>query len=70
MFDGDSNEVYDFAKVPEGWFEIAVPKGQDGRLWKFEKCRALIKPMTIPPYGARTAEELLLPKEVIQADSF
>lgn len=67
--DGDGHVRYDFSKVQDGWFTVPVPKGQDGRLWTFEKNQGVRYLMTVPPYVARTAEDLLLPWEVVDADT-
>lgn len=53
---------------PEYW-SVAVPAGQDGKLWCLSNVSGKVMPMTVPPYLARSAQELLLPREVIQADS-
>ena len=65
----DGKVAYDFGKNEEGWFKIPVPEGQDGKLWKFENSNGQRLLMTVPPYLARNAEELLLPAEVIEADA-
>lgn len=69
LLDADGREVLDFGKVEEGWFQAPVPEGQDGRLWKFESSQGQRLLMTVPPYLARSAEELLLPRDVVEADS-
>jgi len=46
-----------------------VPPGEDGKLWRFEQCSGDRMLMTVPPYLARSAEELLLPKEVVDRDA-
>jgi hypothetical protein len=58
----------DFGTMEEGWFKAPVPEGRDGALWTFEDCQGQRLLMTVPPYLARTAEELLLPAEVVEAD--
>lgn len=68
LLDGSGREVLDFGQVEEGWFKVPVPEGQDGKLWKFENSQGQRLLMTVPPYMARTSEELLLPEEVIKAD--
>lgn len=69
LLDGDGNEVFDFGKMAgDGFFNVAVPPGQDGRLWRFEKNVGQRLLMTVPPYLARSAEELMLPVEVIEKD--
>lgn len=66
--DGDGNVVYDFSQSEDGWFRVPVPAGQDGKLWKFENSQGTRQLMTIPPYLARHAAELLLPSEVVARD--
>ncbi len=66
--DGDGNKVHDFSAAEDGFFNIKVPTGQDGRLWKFEKSQGVRLMMTVPPYLARSGKELLLPREVVEAD--
>ncbi len=51
-----------------GYFRVAVPEGQDGKLWKFDRCAGKRILMTVPPYLARNEKELLLPEEVIKRD--
>ena len=52
-----------------GYFSVAVPEGQDGRLWKFEHCAGSRMLMTVPPYLAARPADLLLPREVVAADA-
>lgn len=52
-----------------GYFQIDVPKGDDGKLWKFSRVLGLRLLMTVPPYLARNADELLLPVEVVERDA-
>jgi len=65
----DGREAIDFAKIEEGWFKAPVPEGMDGKLWRFEHCQGQRLLMTVPPYLARNGAELLLPAEVVAADS-
>ena len=69
LLDGDGGVVHEFAEAGDSWFSVPVPEGQDGRLWKFESTQGQRLLMTVPPYVARTGEELLLPAEVVEADS-
>ena len=63
-------ELLDFGKMEgDGFFKIEVPPGADGALWKFEHCLGQRLLMTVPPYLARSGEELLLPREVVEADT-
>ena len=45
-----------------------VPPGTDGKLWKIEQASGVGNLMTVPPYFARSAEERLLPREVVEDD--
>jgi hypothetical protein len=70
LLDGAGEEMLAFTeiKVP-GYFNVPVPEGRDGQLWRVERSRARLMLMTVPPYLARNEKELLLPREVVQADS-
>lgn len=70
VIDGAGKTVFSFSQIQTpGYFEIPVPEGQDGKLWKFERCSGKRLLLTVPPYLARTGKELLLPREVVKADS-
>jgi hypothetical protein len=47
---------------------VAVPNGQAGRFWRVEQARGDLFFLTVPPFIARSPQELLLPKEVVEAD--
>ena len=68
LLDADGREAFDFAKAEEGWFNVHVPDGQDGRVWKFQDSQGQRLLMTVPPYLARSPADLLLPAEVVAAD--
>ncbi|HZH72870.1 MAG TPA: DUF4838 domain-containing protein [Mariniphaga sp.] len=70
VYDGAGNQVYIMGNVEggEGYFSIPVPQGQDGKLWSFRKAYGTQVLMTVPPYLARNEKELLLPREVVEAD--
>lgn len=60
----------DFSKLPkQTYFAIDVPAGQDGTLWKFEGCNGRGTLLNVPPWMATNAENLLLPREVVERDS-
>lgn len=69
LLNADGKTVLDFAKLEEGWFNVPVEAGQDGRLWKFDESSGLRLLMTVPPYLARTPAELMLPVEVVEKDA-
>ncbi len=68
LLDGDGRKVYDFGPKPH-YFRVPVAPGQDGKLWKFHNSTGQRLLMTVPPYLARNAKELLLPAEVVEADA-
>ena len=65
--DGDGTIRYTWPREA-GYFNVPVPAGQDGKLWKIENSAGRRLLMTVPPYFARSAAELLLPREVVAAD--
>jgi len=70
LCDADGKVVHDFGKMEgDGWFNVPVAEGQDGKLWKFENSQGVRQLMTVPPYLARSGKELLLPREVVEKDS-
>jgi hypothetical protein len=64
----DGRELLDFGKLEDGFFNVEVPPGADGALWMFDDNVGQRLLMTVPPYLARSGEELLLPREVVAAD--
>ncbi|MFH1264356.1 MAG: hypothetical protein ABIK89_01420, partial [Planctomycetota bacterium] len=74
---GRHGEVRDSVGRPVFWlngrepnyFSVTVPEGQDGKLWHIRYGRGPIHLLTVPPYFARNAAELLLPKEVVDSPS-
>lgn len=63
----EDRKIHDFPAKP-GYFSIPVPPGQDGRLWQFQNTAGQRQLLTVPPFLARNARELLLPREVLAAD--
>ena len=57
-----------FGDAP-GYFSIPVPDNQDAKLWRFHHGNGRRLLMTVPPYLARNAKELLLPHEVVNRDA-
>ncbi len=68
LLDPDGQKVHTFTKSA-GYFQVPVGAGQDGKLWKFHNCAGDRILLTVPPYVARSADELLLPAEVVRADA-
>jgi len=69
LVDAEGRAVLDFGTAEEGWFKVPVPDGQDGKLWKFADSQGQRLLMTVPACLARSADELLLPQEVVEADA-
>jgi Domain of unknown function (DUF4838) len=67
LVDPSGKRVHAFEKAP-GYFRVPVGEGQDGKLWKFDRCVGQRLLMTVPPYLARSGKELLLPAEVVTRD--
>jgi hypothetical protein len=69
LVDPDGNTVHDFRKQKDGWFNVPVKKGHDGKLWTFKNSQGVRKMVNVPPYFSISAETVLLPKEVVEKDS-
>ncbi|MSR31510.1 MAG: DUF4838 domain-containing protein [Gemmataceae bacterium] len=77
LFGGEHGEVRDSQDRPHFWlngrennyYSVPVPPGEDGKFWRVRYCRGSIRLLTVPPYFARSPEELLLPAEVIAKDA-
>ncbi|MBA4067597.1 MAG: hypothetical protein C0501_28610 [Isosphaera sp.] len=68
LLDGAGKKVHEFDGKP-GYFSVPVPAGQDGRTWAFANTAGRRLLMTVPPCLARSPKELLLPAEVVKADT-
>jgi hypothetical protein len=68
LLDSQGRAVHTFDKKP-GFFSVPVEASEQGKLWKFERCSGQRLLMTVPPCLARSAEELLLPAEVVKRDA-
>lgn len=76
LFGGEHGEVRDSQDRPHFWlngreanfYTVAVPPGEDGKFWRVRYVRGAMRLLTVPPYFARSPKELLLPKEVLEAD--
>lgn len=68
LLDNTGNISYKFGGRRSGFCAVKVPDGQDGAIWKFHRCTGVKRLVTVPPYLAGNAGELLLPREVVEAD--
>ena len=70
LLDGDGAEILSFDDMAQAdYFNVAVPDGKDGTLWKFENCLGSRMLMTVPPCLAPSGRDLLLPREVVDAET-
>lgn len=77
LFGGEHGEVRDSAGRPVFWlngrepnyYGVPVPDGEDGKLWHIRYGRGSLRLLTVPPYFARNAADLLLPVEVVTKDA-
>lgn len=67
--DSAGRAVFSLKDRSPNFYGVPVPEGEDGKLWQIRKARGSIRLLTVPPYFARTAAELLLPAEVVAKDS-
>ncbi len=81
LLDGDGRPAFSFRRewkatdgavrppaTAAGYYTVDVPPGQDGRLWQIDRTRSAWLLLNVPPYVARRPVELLLPREVVEAD--
>lgn len=69
ILDGSGKAVLTLDKENNpGFWSVPVPPGQDGKVWQIANYTGELTLMTVPPYVARQATELLLPREVVAAD--
>lgn len=71
IFDSQGTQRLDFSKdiIGQGYFRIEVPEGEDGKLWTIRDHEGPRILLTVPSYFASAPESLLLPEEVVAADS-
>ena len=77
LFGGGHGEVRDSQDRPHFWlngrapgfYAVPVPQGEDGKVWRIRYGQGSIRLLTVPPYFARSPRELLLPADVVKADS-
>ncbi len=70
LLDASGKKVLDLTATDNpGYWSVPVAPGQDGKLWQLSQINGQVMLMTVPPYLARSAQELLLPREVVEADT-
>jgi hypothetical protein len=68
LYDGGGKKVFTFGARPD-YFSVPVAADPQGKLWRFSNSLGRRLLLTVPPYLARDARELLLPAEVVRADT-
>jgi hypothetical protein len=77
IYGGNHGEIRDSAGRTVFWlngreqgeYHVAVPAGEDGRLWSIRYGRSAVCLVNVPPYLARRPSELLLPNEIVLRDT-
>lgn len=62
VLDPDGKSAFVLDRRKPGYYSFPVPPGQAGQLWKIQQASGAVRLLTVPPYLARSAAELLLPK--------
>lgn len=65
IFDANMEKIEEINKSQ--YVHIKVPNNHDGKLWKYKGGALGVELLTVPPYISYS-DEILLPKEVIEAD--
>jgi hypothetical protein len=68
FYDPSGKKVFQSARE-RTYISIPVPKGADGKAWRVESSAGELRLLTVPPYLAPTPQQLLLPREVIEAEA-
>lgn len=74
LFGGEHGEVRDSQDRPHlwlngrvpGYYGVTVPAGEDGMVWSLRYGRGSVRLLTVPPYFARSPQELLLPAALVR----
>jgi hypothetical protein len=69
LLDAEDAVVFSFEGGKATYYSFPVPAGHEGRLWRLVHCSGTKRLMTVPPCLARSPDELLLPREVVEADA-
>jgi hypothetical protein len=69
ILNADGKPAFSLNDREASYYSTPVAEGQDGRLWRIRGGRGPVQLLTVPPYFARSPDELLLPKDVVDRDS-
>ncbi|QDU79497.1 hypothetical protein Pla110_12070 [Polystyrenella longa] len=68
IVDPDGKTVFVMEDKKTSFYSVPVGLGQDGKLWSIRSATKSFRLMTVPPYLAGSADQLLLPEEVLKRD--
>lgn len=68
ILDPDGKTVFVSDASNGSYFNIPVEPGTDGKLWTIRGGYITPRLLSVPPFLARSAGELMLPREVVEAD--
>lgn len=62
----DGSEALELKTDGGGFLSAEVPPGMDGRLWKLHHVAGTVCLVNVPPFLARSSDELVLPRDVLE----
>jgi len=68
LYDGTGAQVGDTIVAGYDYYSVAVPQDRDGSVWEITGVNGAWGLLTVPPGFALAADELLVPREVAEAD--
>lgn len=68
FFSADNVQVGANIVADHAYYQVSVPAGKDGQVWRFSGVNGPFGLLTVPPIWAQRPEELFLPREVCTAD--
>jgi len=62
----DGEVALDLIQGGGNFLSVPVPEGADGKLWKISKAAGSVRLLNVPPFLARSPEELILPSDAAE----
>ncbi len=63
LLNPEGGTALEFDHAGGAFLSVPVPQGGDGKLWKIYGAKGSVRLLNIPPFLARTPEELVLPAD-------
>lgn len=63
LLNPDGHVTLEFNHPGGEFLSVPVPEGSDGRLWKISRAGGSVRLLNVPPFLARTPDELILPAD-------